>query len=59
MSRSSKNIGERTVLGFDFGKKYIGVAVGQEITGHASPLGSVKANDGIPQIGRASCRERV
>jgi len=48
MSRSSKNIGERTVLGFDFGKKYIGIAVGQEITGSASPLGSVKANDGIP-----------
>lgn len=48
MSRSSKNIGERTVVGFDFGKKYIGVAVGQEITGSASPLGSVKANDGIP-----------
>ncbi|WP_044837279.1 Holliday junction resolvase RuvX [Thalassomonas viridans] len=48
MSRSSKNIGERTVLGFDFGKKYIGVAVGQELTGTASPLGSVKANDGIP-----------
>ena len=23
-------IGERTILGFDFGKKYIGVAVGQE-----------------------------
>ncbi|WDE01981.1 Holliday junction resolvase RuvX [Thalassomonas actiniarum] len=41
-------MGERTVLGFDFGKKYIGVAVGQEITGSASPLGSVKANDGIP-----------
>lgn len=41
-------IGERTFLGFDFGKKYIGVAVGQEITGSASPLGSVKANDGIP-----------
>ena len=41
-------IGERTILGFDFGKKYIGVAVGQEITGSASPLGSVKARDGIP-----------
>lgn len=40
-------IGQRTVIGFDFGKKYIGVAVGQEITGSASPLGSVKANDGI------------
>lgn len=41
-------IGQRTVIGFDFGKKYIGVAVGQEITGSATPLGSVKANDGIP-----------
>ena len=41
-------IGQRTVIGFDFGKKYIGVAVGQEITGSATPLGSVKANDGVP-----------
>lgn len=36
------------MIGFDFGKKYIGVAVGQELTGTASPLGSIKANDGIP-----------
>jgi len=41
-------VGQRTVLGFDFGKKYIGVAVGQEITGSATPLGSVKAKEGIP-----------
>ena len=41
-------VGQRTVIGFDFGKKYIGVAVGQEITGSATPLGSVRANDGIP-----------
>ena len=40
--------GQSTVLGFDFGKKYIGVAVGQELTGSASPLGSIKAKDGIP-----------
>jgi len=46
--KASKEIGQRTILGFDFGKKYIGVAVGQEITGLASPLGSIKANDGIP-----------
>jgi len=45
---SKKKVGERTLLGFDFGKKYIGVAVGQELTGSASPLGSVKATDGIP-----------
>ena len=41
-------IGQRTIIGFDFGKKYIGVAVGQELTGTASPLGSIKATDGIP-----------
>lgn len=46
--KASKAIGQRTIIGFDFGKKYIGVAVGQEITGSASPLGSIKANDGIP-----------
>ena len=44
----ANKIGERTVLGFDFGTKYIGVAVGQELTGTASPLGSIKAKDGIP-----------
>ena len=47
-NKNSTQIGLRTILGFDFGKKYIGVAVGQEITGSASPLGSIKANDGIP-----------
>lgn len=44
----ANKIGERTVLGFDFGTKFIGVAVGQELTGTASPLGSIKAKDGIP-----------
>jgi putative holliday junction resolvase len=38
----------KTILGFDFGTKSIGVAVGQEITGSASPLLSLKAVDGIP-----------
>ncbi|WP_114326550.1 Holliday junction resolvase RuvX [Candidatus Colwellia aromaticivorans] len=48
MAKKNSPIGQRTVIGFDFGKKYIGVAVGQEITGSASPIGSIKANDGIP-----------
>lgn len=39
---------DRTILGFDFGTKSIGVAVGQEITGTASPLDALKARDGIP-----------
>ncbi len=38
----------RTVLSFDFGTKSIGVAVGQEITGTASPLAALKARDGVP-----------
>ncbi|MCG9738543.1 Holliday junction resolvase RuvX [Shewanella insulae] len=38
-----------SVLGFDFGTKSIGVAVGQQITGSATPLASLKANDGIPR----------
>ncbi len=46
--RKFKPAGERTVLGFDFGSKSIGVAVGQEITGTASPLIALKARDGIP-----------
>lgn len=38
----------RTLLGFDFGTKSIGVAVGQEVTGTASPLPALKAQDGVP-----------
>lgn len=44
----------KTVLGFDYGTKSIGVAVGQAITGTANPICSLKAIDGIPnwdQIG--------
>ncbi|PYE33769.1 putative Holliday junction resolvase [Idiomarina fontislapidosi] len=37
-----------TVIGFDFGTKSIGVAVGQSITGTASILSALKAQDGIP-----------
>ncbi|MDC0603397.1 Holliday junction resolvase RuvX [Aliiglaciecola sp.] len=43
MSNDSK-----TLLGFDFGTKSIGVAIGQEITGTASPLEALAARDGIP-----------
>mgnify|MGYP002715013870 CR=1 FL=1 len=38
----------QTVLAFDYGTKSIGVAVGQSLTGTASPLKALKANDGIP-----------
>jgi len=45
----------RTILGFDFGMKNIGIAVGQELTRTANPLTAIKARDGIPdwdQIGK-------
>ncbi|WP_028113967.1 Holliday junction resolvase RuvX [Ferrimonas kyonanensis] len=38
----------QTILGFDFGTKAIGLAIGQSITGTAQPLCGIKANDGIP-----------
>jgi len=31
----------RTILAFDFGLRRIGVAIGQDVTGSASPLGTV------------------
>lgn len=41
-------VGQRSVMGFDFGTKSIGVAIGQEVSGTASPLKALKARDGIP-----------
>lgn len=39
----------QTVIGFDFGLKYIGVAVGQTVTGTANPLATIHAHYGKPQ----------
>lgn len=38
----------RIVLGFDFGMKRIGVAVGQTVTQSARPLETLQANQGVP-----------
>ena len=38
----------KTILGFDFGTRNIGVAVGQVITQTATALPQLKARDGIP-----------
>lgn len=35
--------GQRTLLGFDFGTKRIGIAIAQEVTGTANPLITVTA----------------
>ncbi len=37
-----------TVLGFDFGLKKIGIAVGQTVTKTANPLTILKAKNGVP-----------
>ncbi|WP_422135725.1 Holliday junction resolvase RuvX [Endozoicomonas sp. ALD040] len=37
-----------TLMGFDFGTRNIGVAVGQAVTRTATALPSIKAKDGIP-----------
>ena len=39
---------EGVYLGFDFGYKRIGVAVGQRLTGSASPLSTLHAKLGVP-----------
>ncbi|MXP51304.1 Holliday junction resolvase RuvX [Pantoea sp. SoEX] len=38
----------KIILAFDFGNKNIGVAIGQLITGIASPMNSLKVKNGIP-----------
>ncbi len=42
----------KTVIGFDFGTRWIGVAVGQTLTRQASPLNAIKSKDwkGIERI---------
>tara|TARA_B100000700_G_scaffold53958_1_gene57625 strand:- start:1661 stop:2110 length:450 start_codon:yes stop_codon:yes gene_type:complete len=45
---SSSKMGQRSVMGFDFGTKSIGAAIGQELTGTANGLRTIKARDGIP-----------
>lgn len=39
---------EGIYIGFDFGYKRIGVAVGQQLTGGASPLSTISAKLGVP-----------
>lgn len=41
-----------TIIAFDFGLRRIGVAVGQTVTGSASPLGVVSNNSGTPDHDR-------
>ena len=42
---------EGIFLGFDFGYKRIGLAVGQHLTGSATPLPTLDAKQGVPNWG--------
>ncbi len=44
------NAGPETILAFDFGLRRIGVAVGQDVTGSASPLGIATNSDTGPDF---------
>ncbi|HEX2548905.1 MAG TPA: Holliday junction resolvase RuvX [Gammaproteobacteria bacterium] len=48
MKKNLSNI----LIGFDFGMKRIGVAVGQTVTKTARPLATIKAIQGIPEWDR-------
>lgn len=37
--------GAETVIGFDFGSRWTGIAVGQTLTGMANPLPAIKSGD--------------
>lgn len=39
-----------TVLGFDYGQRRIGVAIGQTLTGHANALTTIDARNGEPNF---------
>lgn len=41
--------GTGVLLCFDYGTRRIGVAVGQPLTGTASPLAAIAAHDGVPE----------
>lgn len=40
--------GQRRVMGFDFGTRWIGVAMGQELLGTAQAIARLKAREGKP-----------
>ena len=51
--RVTRNLARpRTVLSFDFGLRRIGVAVGQDVTGSASPLGIIANRPEGPDYAR-------
>ncbi len=48
MSRNPQGVIPQSLVGFDYGTKRIGVAVGQTVSGTASPVCTVRSRDGRP-----------
>lgn len=48
MEKNKQNTLPQRLICFDFGKKRIGVAIGQTVTQTARPLVTIQAKDGIP-----------
>jgi len=48
VSGAAAGVRDRTLLAFDFGTFRIGVAVGQTVTGTATPLATVRVRDATP-----------
>ncbi|MFA6699070.1 MAG: Holliday junction resolvase RuvX [Thiomicrospira sp.] len=47
-SKSAKPLSAGLLMGFDFGLKRIGVAIGQSISASASPIATLISRDGVP-----------
>lgn len=45
---SSQQTASGSIMGFDYGTRSIGVAIGQHLTATATPLAQIRAKDGIP-----------
>lgn len=52
--RNAHGLTPETVLGFDFGERKIGLAVGQSVTGTATPLTTLPATHGQPDWQRVA-----
>lgn len=51
---AKSEVGQRQLMGFDFGSRRIGVAVAHERIGSARPLAPLTARDGIPDWERVT-----
>ena len=58
MPDTPESAAPETILAFDYGLRRIGVAVGQSVTGSASPLGTIANSDAGPELARIAALVR-